>query len=243
MKRKKKSDLAILLDYAGNYKGLTFLGLGLSGVAMVLGMLPYLCIWLVARDLIAVAPHWTRATEIARYGWMAFAFASVDGVWMGCQALKPTTLPAGVIQPVCVGRIEPKHITKSLVPHFTDDTLLVSDGHSAYKSVANKEGIPLRQIPSNKHESGGYHLGHVNGYHHNLSVFLYRYHGVSTKYLKNYLTLFNWKEKHKNLTYQEQAYEIINLLSKQVNKIPLKKFKDIPQIIDMKGILDHPQMA
>ena len=147
------------------------------------------------------------------------------------------------LQPVCVGRIEPKHITKSLVPHFTDDTLLVSDGHSAYKSVANKEGIPLRQIPSNKHESGGYHLGHVNGYHHNLSVFLYRYHGVSTKYLKNYLTLFNWKEKHKNLTYQEQAYEIINLLSKQVNKIPLKKFKDIPQIIDMKGILDHPQMA
>ena len=43
MKGNKKSDLAILLDYAGNYKGLTFLGLGLSGVAMVLGMLPYLC--------------------------------------------------------------------------------------------------------------------------------------------------------------------------------------------------------
>ena len=30
---------------------------GLSGAAMVPGMLPYLCIWLVARDLIADAPY------------------------------------------------------------------------------------------------------------------------------------------------------------------------------------------
>ena len=28
MKEKKKSDLAVLLGYAGSYKGLTFLGLG-----------------------------------------------------------------------------------------------------------------------------------------------------------------------------------------------------------------------
>ena len=59
MKEKKKSDLAVLLEYTGSYKGLTFLGLGLSAVAMVLGMLPYICIWLVARDLIAVAPPGT----------------------------------------------------------------------------------------------------------------------------------------------------------------------------------------
>ena len=61
MKEKKKSDLAVLLRFTGSYKGLTFLGLGLSAVAMVLGMLPYICIWLVARDLIAVAPNWTEA--------------------------------------------------------------------------------------------------------------------------------------------------------------------------------------
>ena len=45
MKEKKQSDIAVLLGYAGNYKGLTFLGLGLSAVAMVLGMAPYICIW------------------------------------------------------------------------------------------------------------------------------------------------------------------------------------------------------
>lgn len=75
MKEKKRNDVAVLLDYAGKYKALTFLGMFLSAAAMVMGMLPYVCIWLAARDLIRVAPHWTQATEIAKYGWMAFGFA------------------------------------------------------------------------------------------------------------------------------------------------------------------------
>jgi len=93
MKEKKKSDLAVLLGYAGRYKGLTFLGLGLSAVAMVLGMLPYICIWLVARDLIAVAPNWTEAARIAKYGWMAFGFA-VAGIIVYFAALMCTHLAA-----------------------------------------------------------------------------------------------------------------------------------------------------
>ena len=63
MKQKKKSDVAVLLDYAGSHKGLTFLGLALSAVSMLLSMAPYICIWLAARDLIAVAPDWTTGAE------------------------------------------------------------------------------------------------------------------------------------------------------------------------------------
>lgn len=93
MKEKKKSDVAVLLGYAGNYKILTFLGLGLSAVAMILGMAPYICIWLVVRDLVAVAPNWTQATGIARYGWMAFVFA-VAGIAVYFAALMCTHLAA-----------------------------------------------------------------------------------------------------------------------------------------------------
>ena len=67
MKEKKQSDVAVLLKYAGSYKRLTFLGLGLSAAAMILGMAPYICIWLAVRDLISVAPDWTEASGIARY--------------------------------------------------------------------------------------------------------------------------------------------------------------------------------
>ena len=93
MKEKKQSDVAVLLEYAGSYKSLTFLGLGLSALAMVLGMAPYICIWLVARDLIAAAPNWTSASGIARYGWMAFGF-SMTGIVVYFAALMCTHLAA-----------------------------------------------------------------------------------------------------------------------------------------------------
>ncbi len=93
MKEKKQSDLAVLLGYAGSHKRLTFLGLALSAVAMILGMAPYLCIWLVARDLIAAAPNWTEAVGVARYGWMAFAF-SFGGILVYFAALMCTHLAA-----------------------------------------------------------------------------------------------------------------------------------------------------
>lgn len=68
-KEKKQNDVAALLKYAGGYRKLTYLGMTLSGVVMVLGMVPYFCIWLGMRDLIAVAPEWTQAAGIGRYGW------------------------------------------------------------------------------------------------------------------------------------------------------------------------------
>lgn len=93
MKKKKQNDLTVLLGYAGSYKKLTFLGLGLSAVAMVLGTLPYICIWLAARDLIAVAPEWTGATQLSKYGWLAFA-AAFGGIAVYFGALMCTHLAA-----------------------------------------------------------------------------------------------------------------------------------------------------
>ena len=93
MKQRKKSDVAVLLDYAGSHRGLTFLGLALSAVSMLLSMAPYICIWLAARDLIAAAPDWTQAQSVAQYGWLAFAF-SVGGILVYFAALMCTHLAA-----------------------------------------------------------------------------------------------------------------------------------------------------
>ena len=80
-------------DRSTEKERLTYLGLALSAAAMILGMLPYICIWLAARDLIAVAPDWTRAAGIERYGWMAFATA-VGGIIVYFCALMCTHLAA-----------------------------------------------------------------------------------------------------------------------------------------------------
>ena len=93
MKQKKQNALTVLLGYAGSHRRLTFLGLGLSAISMVCSMIPYLCIWLAARDLIAVAPDWTRAQSVTRYGWIAFAFA-VGGILIYFLGLMCTHLAA-----------------------------------------------------------------------------------------------------------------------------------------------------
>ena len=93
MKNQKKNDVAALLDYAGSHRRLTFLGLALSAVSMLLSMVPYICIWLAARDLIAAAPDWTQAENVAQYGWLAFAFA-VGGIVLYFAGLMCTHLAA-----------------------------------------------------------------------------------------------------------------------------------------------------
>ncbi len=93
MKQKEKNEIPVLLGYAGKYKWLTLLGMFLSAVAMIMGMIPYVCIWLSARELIAVAPDWTKATNIGTYGWLAFGFA-FGGIIVYFAALMCTHLSA-----------------------------------------------------------------------------------------------------------------------------------------------------
>lgn len=64
-----------LLAFAGQRRVLTYIGCVLSATSMVVGFGPYICIWFAARDLIAVAPNWSAATDIAMYGWWALGFA------------------------------------------------------------------------------------------------------------------------------------------------------------------------
>lgn len=79
-KKKEGGGIGELLAYAGNRKFLTYLGMGLSAVSQLLSFGPYVCIWFVARDLIAAAPNWSEATDIAVYGWWAVGFALASTV-------------------------------------------------------------------------------------------------------------------------------------------------------------------
>ena len=92
-KEKKEGTVSTLMRYAGGHKWLTVAGCALSAIAMVANMVPYVCIWLVARDLIAVAPDWGQATQIGLYGWAAFGFA-VLGIVLYFLGLMCTHLAA-----------------------------------------------------------------------------------------------------------------------------------------------------
>lgn len=74
-RHKERGAVSQLLDFAGERKALSYLGCALSAVSQLLGFGPYVCIWLVARDLIAVAPDWTAASALASYGWWALGLS------------------------------------------------------------------------------------------------------------------------------------------------------------------------
>ena len=92
-KEKKGGGVGELHEFAGDRKWLSYLGCVLSAVSQLLGFGPYVCIWLVARDLIAAAPDWTAAAGIATYGWWAVGFA-VAGIAVYFLALMCTHLAA-----------------------------------------------------------------------------------------------------------------------------------------------------
>ena len=90
---RRRSAVSRLLDFAGPRKALTYLGCTLSAISMVVGFGPYVCIWLVARDLIAVAPNWSTATSISVYGWWALGL-SVASILLYFVGLMCTHLAA-----------------------------------------------------------------------------------------------------------------------------------------------------
>ena len=72
---KKQSNLSKLIGYAEGHKKLTVLGCILSGVAAILGLVPYVCVWLVARDALSSYPAVEHAGQMVIWGWMAVWFA------------------------------------------------------------------------------------------------------------------------------------------------------------------------
>lgn len=112
----KNNSLKVLLNYAGSYKILTFIGLILSAISMLCSMVPYICIWLVSKQLIDVAPNWTNAQNVTIYGWLAFAFA-VGGILIYFLGLMCTHL-AAFRTASNIRKQGVKHVTKAPLGYF-----------------------------------------------------------------------------------------------------------------------------
>ena len=72
---KKRSDFSRLMGYAGGHRVFTYASLVLSAVSALMALIPFLYIWMILRDVLAVAPDYAQAVNIPYYGWMAVLFA------------------------------------------------------------------------------------------------------------------------------------------------------------------------
>ena len=74
---KKQSDLARLMEYAGGHRVFTYASWVLAAVSALVALVPFWYIWKILRDVLAVAPEYSRAVNIPHYGWMAVLFAAL----------------------------------------------------------------------------------------------------------------------------------------------------------------------
>jgi hypothetical protein len=91
-----------------------------------------------------------------------------------------------------------KDIGKVLVPALSPDAVLCSDNASAYRSLAKSAGIELRCVaanPKKKRKGEVYHIQNVNAYDSRLKGWMFRFRGVATKNLPNYLGWHRFLDK------------------------------------------------
>lgn len=90
-----------------------------------------------------------------------------------------------------LGKSKSEDLINVLGGRLRNATILCCDGDHAYNTLARHEGVDVVHFPGEKRHNGIIGIQHVNNYHSRLKEFLRPFHGVSTKYMNNYLVWNN----------------------------------------------------
>ena len=88
-----KNKFIRLLNYSGNYKYLSILGMIFSALSAICLLIPFIYIWDVVNALLTVAPNFSQAQNLDTYAFNAFAFA-IAGIVLNFLGLMGTHLSA-----------------------------------------------------------------------------------------------------------------------------------------------------
>lgn len=87
-------------------------------------------------------------------------------------------------------RADKKTLSCLLLQLLTPESILCTDGAAAYRAVAKAADIPHESVnlaAGIRVKQHVFHIQHVNAYDSRLKQWMDRFHGVTTKYLPNYL--------------------------------------------------------
>lgn len=72
---KKQSNLSKLMEYAGNFRFLTYASWVLSVISSLLALVPFWYLWKIIKEVLEIMPNFSDAQSLIYNGWMAFLFA------------------------------------------------------------------------------------------------------------------------------------------------------------------------
>lgn len=139
---------------------------------------------------------------------------------------------SGVIP--CRGIINRPLLESLFSDRLSDESVVMTDGLRAYKQyfdTTKAQHIVLPRQPGTHKPTvnGPYHINNVNAMHKRFHEFLEPYHGVSTKFLNNYLTLFLWKENHKGADNEALICNAISTAGTYVSENQLRNLTKVPE--------------
>jgi len=123
-------------------------------------------------------------------------YASVPGVGFMTEAMLDHT----------VGR----HIVRETAMMLADNYKIT---HNYFEKHGYQHTILASNTSDNPHDhkpeiQGDLHMQHVNAMHHHLREFLRQYHGVSSKYLGNYVALYVWLRSVRTVKQRKSVDEV-----------------------------------
>ena len=117
-----------------------------------------------------------------------------------------------------LGRISIKNLHNAFDNKLQPNSILCTDKLSSYRQFSKDNNLNLIQLKSGKSKQGIYNIQHINNYHKELKEFIDGFHGVSTKYLNNYLTWYSFIYQCNHLD-ENIAAKLLTLILKLSKKI------------------------
>ena len=114
-------------------------------------------------------------------------------------------------------RVNAIEVSRVLKPLVAADACLCTDGASVYRSFTRAAGIEHQAVSTRGPRArGAFHIQNVNAYDSRLKTWMIRFHGVATKYLKNYLGWRRLLERYREPTAECCLLEAAGRVSQQL---------------------------
>ena len=97
-----------------------------------------------------------------------------------------------ILEPLCKGRVTYNALERLYDGRIDSNSIICTDSHKSYIQFAKDLELDHKKIARGHYKNDIYHINHVNSLHSNLKIWLYRFRGVSTKFLPNYMSWYKW---------------------------------------------------
>lgn len=130
-----------------------------------------------------------------------------------------------IVQVSEVGRIHSDELIRIYKDRIPSTCTLVTDSLRSYHKFTRELDVKWIKIDSGKTEKDGYTLDKVNHLHSAIDLFLYKYRGISDKYLKNYIGLFKLKDQYQKYYRKDIFLRLVTMIFNSLCELKFNDFR------------------